>query len=72
MPLDSRFTGNIGSPPVFFGPEAARPYLIVDQRGVFLTDPDGNFIGFDGNWGRGGPLARIVYALPAETRDFSR
>lgn len=57
-------------PPIYVGPKPLRPELLVDQQGVFIADPDGNYIGFDTNWGRGGPLARLLYAGRSETRDL--
>jgi hypothetical protein len=59
-----------GVPPVYVGPKPSRPELIIDQHGVYLCDADGNFVGFDDNWGRGGPLARVVYAGRAQSRDL--
>lgn len=57
-------------PPTFVGPDGLRPTLLQDQHGVFLVDADGNYIGVDGNWGRGGPLARLLYAQRSQTRDL--
>jgi len=51
-------------------PSRSRPELVVDQQGVFLVDPTNQFIGFDTNWGRDGPLSRILYAQRSSTRDF--
>lgn len=65
---DTRFFD--GLPPVYVGPKPTRPELIVDRLGIFLADPDGNYIGDDGNWGRGGPLARLLYAGRSGTRDL--
>lgn len=56
--------------PVYVGPKPSRPELINDQHYVFLVDPDGTYIGFDTNWGRGGPLSRLVYAGRSTTRDL--
>lgn len=67
---DSLFTRNFGAlPPVYVGPTGQRPELIVDQHNVFLVDNDGNYLGFDENWGRGGPLARGLYAGRSGTID---
>jgi hypothetical protein len=30
----------------YFGPKPYRNDLIVDHQGVFLADPDGNFLGY--------------------------
>lgn len=57
-------------PPLYVGPKPLRPELLVDHQGVFLADPDGNFVGVDTNWGRGGPLARLLYAGRSSTRDL--
>lgn len=56
--------------PVYLAPRPARPELLVDQEGVFLADPENNLIGFDTDWGRGGVLAKLLYAGRAATRDF--
>jgi hypothetical protein len=56
--------------PHFIAPRGTRPETIVDNHNVFLIDPDGNFIGVDSNWGRGGPLARVLYAGRSGTRDL--
>jgi hypothetical protein len=66
---DSLLAGNL-PPPVYVGPLPQRPDLIVDQHNVFLVDNDGNFIGVDTNWGRGGPLARLLYAGRSGTLDL--
>lgn len=58
------------APATYVGPKASRPELVVDQHCVFITDPDGNYLGFNDNWGRGGPLARVLYAQRSSTRDF--
>ena len=57
-------------PPTFIGPKPLRPELLVDHEGVFLADPEGNYIGVDTNWGRGGPLARLLYTGRSSTRDL--
>lgn len=56
-------------PPTTLWPGRSRPELITDQYRTMLADPDGNIIGFDTNWGRNAPLARIVYAGRNSTRD---
>ena len=58
------------APPQLLGPFPQRPITIVDAWGVYLADPQGNLIGIDTNWGRGGPLARVLDAGPAETRNL--
>jgi hypothetical protein len=55
-------------PPVYVGPKPTRPELLVDNHNVFLIDPQGNYLGFDGNWGWGGPLAPVANAKRAATR----
>ena len=57
-------------PPTDLGPFIQRPECLVDAWGVFLADPQGNLIGFDTNWGRGGPLARLLDAARDETRNL--
>lgn len=57
-------------PPIYIGPKPLRPELLVDHQGVFLADPEENLIGLDTNWGRGGPLARLLYAGRSATRDL--
>jgi len=57
-------------PPVLIGPVPQRPIVVVDAWGIYLADPDGNLIGFDTNWGRGGKLARVLDAGRAETRNL--
>lgn len=57
-------------PPTTLWPTRSRPELLLDNQGVFLADPAGNLLGFDTNWGRGGPLSRIVYAQRNSTRDL--
>lgn len=57
-------------PPTTLAPRPLRPELLVDQHGVFLADAEGNLVGFDTNWGRGGPLAKLLYAGRAGTRDL--
>ena len=57
-------------PPFYLAPKPLRPELLVDDRAVFLADPDGNLIGIDGDWGRGGVLARLLYAGRSGTRDL--
>ena len=56
--------------PVYLGPKPNRPELINDQHCIFLVDADNNFIGFDSNWGRGGPLGELLYAMRSTTRDL--
>jgi len=56
--------------PKYIAPKPLRPELIADDQRVMLADPDGNIIGFDTNWGRGGPLARVLYAQRSATRDL--
>ena len=56
--------------PHWIGPRPTRPETILDSHGVFLIDPDGNFLGFDGNWGEGGPLGRLLYASRSSTRNL--
>lgn len=51
-------------------PSRSRPEFVVDCWRVMLADPEGNIIGFDTDWGRGGPLARVAYAERNGTRDF--
>lgn len=60
------------NPPAYhWGPRPNRPSLISSQHNIFLIDPDGYFIGFDENWGEGGPLARTLYAGRTRgTRNF--
>jgi hypothetical protein len=57
-------------PPQDLGPFPQRPLAIVDCWGVFLADPSGALIGVDTNWGRGGPLARVLNAGRSETRNL--
>jgi len=57
-------------PPVDLGPFPQRPITIVDAWGIYLADADGNLIGFDTNFGRGGPLARVLDAGRSETRNL--
>lgn len=57
-------------PPEYIAPKPLRPELLVDNQGVFLADPTGYFVGVDTNWGRGGPLARLLYAQRSGTRDL--
>jgi hypothetical protein len=52
------------------GPVPQRPLCIVDAWGIFLADPDGSLIGYDTNFGRGGPLARVLDAGRSETRNL--
>jgi len=58
------------APPELLGPFPQRPITIVDAWGVYLADADGNLIGFDTNFGRGGPLARVLDAGRSETRNL--
>ena len=58
----SRYIDINNRPPHFLGPRANRPQILVDDRGVYLIDPAGNFIGLDGNRGRGGKLIRASRA----------
>lgn len=51
-------------------PGRSRPQIITDQYRVMLADPQGNLIGIGTEWGRGGPLARTVYAGRNSTRDL--
>lgn len=57
-------------PPHYVGPRPTRNEMLVDQHNVFLIDPDGYFVGFDTNDGRGGPLARVIYVGRSSTRDL--
>ena len=54
-------------PPTDLGPFPNRPICFVDAWGVFLADPNGALIGVDTNWGRGGPLIRLLDAGRDET-----
>jgi hypothetical protein len=58
------------NPPTLIWPSRARPEVIVDEQGIFLVDPAYAMIGFDTNWGRDGPLSRIMYAGRSTTRDL--
>jgi len=58
------------APPQLLGPFPQRPITIVDAWGVYLADPSGALIGFDTNFGRGGPLARVLDAGRSETRNL--
>lgn len=68
------WSGTVGQipplPPTDLGPFPQRPICLTDQQGVFLADPSGNLIGVDTNWGRGGPLARVLDAQRSETRNL--
>jgi hypothetical protein len=68
------WSGSVGQippqPPTLLGPVPQRPVCLVDAWGVFLADPAGNLIGVDTNWGRGGPLARVLDAGRSETRNL--
>jgi hypothetical protein len=55
---------------VYFAPKPLRPEVVVDHQAFCWVDPDNNFIGFDDNWGRGGPLGRVVYVQRTGTRDL--
>lgn len=70
--MPDSMTPNIISPvlPVYLGPKGNRPEVINDQHCVFLVDADNNFLGFDSNWGRGGPLGELLYAQRSTTRDL--
>ena len=57
-------------PPTDLGHFPQRPLCLVDAWGIYLADPENNLIGFDSNWGRGGPLARLLDAQPDETRNL--
>ena len=57
-------------PPTDLGPFPQRPICLVDCQGVYLADPSGALIGFDTNFGRGGPLARVLDAGRSETRNL--
>jgi hypothetical protein len=73
-PSDWGWSGAVGQtppgPPTVLGPIPQRPVCIQDCFGVFLADPQGNLIGVDTNWGRGGPLARVLDAGRSETRNL--
>ena len=57
MALDS-----LQSPPVYLGPKADRPEVVVDQQRVLLMDPtDGSVVGVPGGQGAAGRLGRLVY-----------
>ena len=56
--------------PQDLGPAPQRPTCLTDAWGIYLADPDNNLIGFDTNWGRGGPLARVLDATRSETRNL--
>jgi len=58
------------APPTDLGPFPQRPITIVDAWGIYLADPSGALIGFDTNFGRGGPLARVLDAGRSETRNL--
>jgi hypothetical protein len=76
MPLDANLltTGTVvpapPQPATYVGPKPLRPEIIVDQWRAALADSAGNLIGFDANWGHGGPLGPIVSALRAGARDL--
>jgi len=53
-------------------PDPLLPTLLVDAWGVFIADAQDNFIGFDENWGRGGPLAQTLNAQRALTQSYER
>ena len=58
------------APPTDLGPFPQKPLVLVDCWGIYLADPQDNLIGFDTNWGRGGPLARVLDAGRSETRNL--
>ena len=58
------------APPQDLGPFPQRPECLFDCFGTYLADPAGNLIGFDTNWGRGGPLARFVTLAGFEDLDL--
>lgn len=74
MPPDAWFSPTVLGPPpdpaTQVWPGRTRPELIVDNQRVMLADNAGFLVGFDTNWGRGGALARTVYANRAGTRDL--
>ena len=55
-------------PPVTLWPTRNRVECVVDTWGVFLADPANNMIGFDTNWGNGGPLPEMLMAERVGTR----
>ena len=57
-------------PPLELNPAPLLPTLVVDPWGVFLVDGAQGFLGFDTNWGTGGPLARLLQAERSLTRAF--
>lgn len=61
---------DVPDPPTLLWPRGQRPAIIVDAWRVMLADPDGNLVGFGTDWGRNGPLARIVYAGRNSARDL--
>ena len=65
MPDSTRFIDINNRPPFYVAPRPNRPQLLVDDRGIYLADPDGNTIGLDGNRDRG----KTMTASRAGTRE---